>query len=336
VCPSCRRLLRIPGPGDESAPPVVVEEKQRESDIPKRERKRRKKKKVSAETPWDKESGQMDKGRLKSLPMGWLLAGGIVILTGAMIGLAVTMQRQPAGMPEGIPGVTEVVVPQLPAVAEPKHWYQKEELEELSRAFIKASTVEEMLPLVRDADRLADDIRRYYTEGKLEPMELTSLRVLQDRTAGEQRAVTLWIESKSYQPHFLNVCETADGLRVDWESWVGHSPMPWQEIMEKKPTEPVLVRSLLSLVEYYNMEFSDDQKWSSFRLSSPDGEHVLYAYVQRGSEEQIRLLRLISENSGGENRVSVTIRYPGGAKSGNQVILDRLVADSWLHIDTKP
>jgi hypothetical protein len=226
------------------------------------------------------------------------------------------------------------VAPEVPDA--PEHWYDKEAVQDLCRTFLAASTVEEMLPLIRHAEKLEPVIRRHYPDGKVERTELTGLGVARESTVDDWRAVTLLIQTKSYKRRFLNVCETADGLRVDWESWVGHSSMPWGEIIEKKPTEPVLVRALLSYVDYYNMDFSDDQKWSSCRILSPDGEQVLYGYVERGSDEQEKMFRLLAAEPVAEIRVILMIRYPEGARAANQVILDRVVADSWLIPDTKP
>lgn len=336
VCPSCRRLLRIPGPDDESPPLLVAEEDKAESDLPRGERKRRRKrKKVSEDTPWEQDVGQERAGKQRSLRMGWQLVVGLILLGGSVIWISHTMQKQPESTsPIRLPEVTDVVVPEAPAV--PELWYDKDAVHELCREFLAAASVEELLPLIRNADRLEPEIRRYYADGKVDKMELTGLRVARESRVGEVRALTLLIQTKTFVRQLLNVCETADGLKVDWESWVGQSSMPWAEMMEKKPTDPVLVRVMLSYVEYYNMDFSDDKKWGSCRLLSPDGEHVLYGYVLLGSDEQDKLFRLLAGDPSAENRVSLIIRYPEGARASNQVIVDRIVAESWLIPDTKP
>jgi hypothetical protein len=336
VCPSCRRLLRIPGPDDESPPLLVAfDEKAGEEVLPGVRRRRRIKKRVGRDIAWDDEKEPVSVGKQQAFRMGWLLMVGVFLLAGLLGWLGYTMKRQPETSGQiALPDVTEIVLPEVP-VASPS-WYDMEAVEKLSRAFLAATSVEELLPLIRDTERLEPAIRRYYPEGKLEKMELTGLGVVQDSMQGEWRAVTLYIDAKSFPRLFLNVCETADGLKVDWESWVGHSLMPWEEIIEKKPTDPVLVRVMLSGVDYYNMDFSNDAEWRSCRMLSPDGEDLLYGYVRVGSDEEVAIIRTVSSDPTGNHRMSLMIRYPAGARSKNQVIIDRVVADKWLIPDTKP
>jgi hypothetical protein len=311
---------------------VELEEKMEEEGSKGERKRRRKRKKTVEDAPWEEDPGQVRLGKQRALRMGWQLVAGVVLLAGLVIGLSLTMQKQPETFVP--PGLPDVAVPETAEV--PELWYDKEAVQELCRKFLAASSVEELLPWIRNADRLEPEIRRLYPGGKLDPMGFAGLSFARESTVGEWKALTLLIQTNSYQRRFLDVCETADGLKVDWESWGGHSSMPWEEMMEKRPTEPVLVRVLLSYVDYYNMDFSDEKKWVSCRMLSPDGEHVVYGYVGRGSDEQEQLFRLLSANAGAENRVSLMIRYPEGARSSNQVILDRVVAEGWLIPDMKP
>jgi hypothetical protein len=310
VCPSCRRLLRIPGAGDDS-PPLVVQAEQPGLENAKGERRRRRKrKKIADDMPWEEESGEERTGKKWGQRMGWQLAAGVMILAVLVVWLSLTMQQQPEPEPvlsPGVPDMTGIVVPEVPEA--PELWYDKDQVQELCRAFLAATSVEEMLPMIRDAGRLEPEIRRHHAGGKVDKMELAGFGIMRESTVGQWRALTLQVQTRSFMRRFLNVCETADGLRVDWESWVGHSSMPWEEMMEKKPTDPVLVRVLLSYVDYYNMDFSDDQKWSSCRMLSRNHESI---HIRQGAGVESRsagLWHLRRDRRGAGNRQLVLPRF---------------------------
>jgi len=80
-------------------------------------------------------------------------------------------------------------------------------------------------------------------------------------------------------------------------------------------------------VDYYNFEFSDERKWQSYQLRSPDGQHVVYGYVKRDSSAD-KELRPAEKNSG--NLVTVSLKFPVGETSKNQVLIEQILADGWV------
>ena len=88
--------------------------------------------------------------------------------------------------------------------------------------------------------------------------------------------------------------------------------MPWSEFLTKRPTEAVEFRVRLSPIDYYNFGFADDAKWQSYRLDSPDGEHSIYGYTERGSVLDARLRPPPDTKS---MPVLLSLRFPEGAES---------------------
>ena len=83
-----------------------------------------------------------------------------------------------------------------------------------------------------------------------------------------------------------------------------------------------------SPVDYYNYDFSDDREWRAFRLESPDLEHVLYGYVPRYSDME---LRLDPPGDGDETLAFVlSLKYPEGAGQENQVLIGKVEASGWV------
>lgn len=72
---------------------------------------------------------------------------------------------------------------------------------------------------------------------------------------------SITVSGAEFETKQMDFIDGADGLKVDWESWVGWSEMPWDDFLKIKATEPKLVRVMLKWVDYYNFDFSDEKKW---------------------------------------------------------------------------
>lgn len=201
-----------------------------------------------------------------------------------------------------------------------------EKAETLVKKFLEAKSVEEMLPLIRNADTVEAKLRAYYPDGVIENPEMMrfdSSNALSHRDG----LVSIAIVTKGYEKKQVGLVEVDGELKVDWESWVGWSEMPWSELVKQKPLEPTLVRVILKNVDYYNFDFSDERKWRSYSLISPDESHVLYGYVQRNSA----LDKAIRPN---ESKAVVyqtlKIHFTESKDTRKQVIIDEVVADGWV------
>jgi hypothetical protein len=120
-----------------------------------------------------------------------------------------------------------------------------------------------------------------------------------------------------------------DRYTIDWESWVGYSEIPWGEVGKIRPREPTLFRVLASPVHYFNFGFSDDRKWRSYRLQSPDRKHTLYGYVERFSIQESMLSRL---NVKSDQARAYILRIRFVDDSGpDQVVIEEVVESGWVN-----
>ncbi len=128
-----------------------------------------------------------------------------------------------------------------------------------------------------------------------------------------------------------------DRLLIDWESFVGYGERTFAELTRSRPTEPVLIRALVELDDYYNFEFNDETKFISLKLSSPDGASYVNAYCERESD----MGRWLSDDlgSGPDNSLikgySVWVSYPANAQSGRCLQLVQIPAGRWLILPQK-
>ena len=353
VCPSCRRMLRIPATDEETAPLVAplkrVDFADDDTPLPRGEKrsrsKRKKRKKPSeAETPgWDASAGIWRASRKKGKRTLQSVAGWTLVVA-AMFGSAFLLVKldEPGKTAEG---GTQVDVSKDPVQAPlllpdeeleepielPKIMQRDEEdllalAQPIAEAFLTATSIDQILPLVRDRERLKPHILAFYPDGKIEPSGLAIFNST-GRVSYKDSFASISIQTPDFRTKQLAFVDGADGLKVDWESWVGWSEMPWDKLIESRPTRPVLVRATLNWIEYYNFDFSEESKWRSFRLVSPDGEHALYGYAERNS---LLDQRLRPSEKTASVAVTLRIRFPKDGEARNQAVIEEYVADGWV------
>ena len=100
-----------------------------------------------------------------------------------------------------------------------------------------------------------------------------------------------------------------------------------------RPTSASAFRVNLEPIDYYNFDFRDDGKWQSYRLESPDQEHSVYGYVERGTLQESQIRPSPDRKS---VPLMLALKFPEGATSSNQVIIERLVHDGWVEKGEAP
>ncbi|MGI8602685.1 MAG: hypothetical protein ACR2OZ_06750 [Verrucomicrobiales bacterium] len=199
--------------------------------------------------------------------------------------------------------------------------------------FLKASTIDEVLSVVREPERVEPLLRAYYRENPVTPMDYRRLPRRHELQAFKN-FVSGAAEGPNFESPLLAVQRVPRPMKVDWEASVGYCEVSWEKLPEVRPTTPTLLRARLAKDDYFNYTFSDEAAWECFRLSSLWEEHHLYAYAQRGTPLAMELARRTRQNR--LSMVSVRIRFPEKG-APNQAELTELVADGWLvHGDNVP
>lgn len=200
------------------------------------------------------------------------------------------------------------------------------EAEPMAGVFLNAATVDEILPLVRDPAVAEARIRDFYPDEKIKAAGLSYFNTQGNvLTLGEVRSVV--IRTRDHEDRALAFVETPDGLKIDWESWVGWSEMPWESFLSSKPGTAHLFRVNLSPVEYYNFEFADESKWQSYRLESPDKEHAIYGYAPKGS---VLSAKLRPEDESQKSALMLALKFPPVSSTSTQVEIESLRGDGWV------
>ena len=195
-----------------------------------------------------------------------------------------------------------------------------------ARTFLEADTVEKLLPLIRNPEKVGPKLREWYPDGKVPAVGLSrpadTVGVVPDSKIIFSKFFTRDFDEKQ-----IAFFDGDGGLKVDWESYVGWSEIPWSEFIAERPSKPLLFRVSLNKEEYYNFDYSDDAKWQSYRMVSPDGQHILYGYARKDSAV-VEALRM--DEAGETLKTTLLLRFQGGGDSKNQVLIEKIVADGWI------
>ena len=198
--------------------------------------------------------------------------------------------------------------------------------EPLAEKFLNATRVEDLLPLIAYPEKHKEKMMAYYSDGSVKPRGLIPFGsntevIFKDANAG------VIVRTSDYKSHTLVFVETEEGIKIDWESWVGWSEMPWKTMIETKPTKAILVRAKYRAASYYNFDFSDEKKWSCYEIASPDESHFIYGYVERGSDLDIMLKPNRKNVFVG---VTLKISFAEGSQNEKQVLIHDRLADGWI------
>lgn len=340
VCPSCRRLLKIPQAGDVPPPllapvrsvPAVApppEERDETAEEPatvepghrRSSRNRRKHETHSWEAAPRRRNRSLTLER-RHMAIGLVAGAGALLLILAAVWAS--FRRDHAAVTER----AALPPPPAPAAEVSEVLGDSEFLlmaEPLAKTFLAAKHVDEILPLVRNPETAETRIREWYPEGDIDPAGLNRFNVTGEvkHKGGIYQVV---VETRSFEYRMLSFVRGSGGLLVDWESWAGWSELPWNEFLAAKPVEPKRFRVVLRKADYYNFGFSDEEKWRSYQLDSPDRDVTVYGYVERGGLLDERLRASADEK---ESLFVLDLRFPADGHSRNQVIIERIVTDGW-------
>ena len=205
-----------------------------------------------------------------------------------------------------------------------------EELERVVKGFSNSGTVTERLAFVREPERVRPLMLHYYGGEQIEAEGYNSLDKTQ--VSYQKGFFTTYVQTSDFS-EFSIVIENLgkDGdthYLIDWESWVGYGDMKPEEMRERKPIEPQLMRVMISNTDYYNYHFSDELEWSSFRLGVRDSEFPFLGYLKRGSEMEQELRASLKEQS--SVPFAIKVAYPPNSRSMDQVEVVEILSAGWV------
>ena len=211
-------------------------------------------------------------------------------------------------------------------------------------AFIKAPDINTRLKLVIEKAGLSERMKEFYgARGGVNP------EIGKPVSSSPVNIGLLAYNSIAFQsPSSPTAIGRASFLRapdgkpkLDWESFVGWSPVPWKALTEGRKQEETLIRAYVSKDDYYNYEFTDTQKFSSYRIRNTDGSLAINGFVEKGSPIASALLSRFDEveaavrtqspeRTGVWLPLTLRVKFPPTAGSDHCVHLMEIVESGWL------
>ncbi len=206
------------------------------------------------------------------------------------------------------------------------------------RKFVSAPTIEEMLPLVRDRERVEPKIRAYYTaERPWKPIEVNNKFEPSEMFAVDGDFIVLQLVLANYAEMPVSFERKGETFFADWESFTGYGEMSWDELQEKRPGQPVLMRVVIEKsinTDYWNEAFTDHTTHNCYLLRDLKNDHRISGYTRKDSAPDVQLRRwlkpLPQPASLCRALAVVSLRYPVNSKGAHQVEIVEFLENGWV------
>lgn len=119
---------------------------------------------------------------------------------------------------------------------------------------------------------------------------------------------------------------------LDWESFVGYSPLSWDEFRDIRPVDSMKVRVYFEPSELYYPPFDDTEVFAPARLTDPQSTVPLIGYLRKGSSAALILRHLVhSRHSNARYPVILKLRFPQGDNiDPNLVEITDVIQTNWI------
>ncbi len=207
--------------------------------------------------------------------------------------------------------------------------------------FFQAGTLDERLPLVRNANRVKPLMEAYYQREPLTSYKLRDLGWLVRVDEPGYRFGYVQALFEDATPSSLVIEETTDGqMLIDWECLVRYGELAWKDFLRLKPVKPTLMRLIasrpVSAPLSSNAASGAPREWLELRHPAEAGT-ILGSF----DSQDPRFAGLLDQlNQGKWKDVPVTLRLcfpePPNPSSENKVQIADVEGKGWLILGGKP
>ena len=195
----------------------------------------------------------------------------------------------------------------------------------------QAKTWQDKLPFIKDAKRVEPLMRDYYEAQHMDDPIAGQLNgSLRFRFHGVEVITLFYDSSRSTGRVDVALMQDPSGQwQLDWESYVGYSELGWTRFKKERPTTAKLFRCFASLGDYWNFEFSDEAKYLSVHMLSPDGLTSLHGFCEKDSSLGKEVANVLTDSSA-KRHVTLRLAFPPNSESDHCVKIIGLAAERWL------
>jgi len=146
----------------------------------------------------------------------------------------------------------------------------------------------------------------------------------------------LWGLREDFAPFQAYFIREGGRLRLDWRATEAFSEIPIADLPSAGKVSGVTVRCLAEAKAFHTMAFPED-RFRSFLLSGSDPEHILWGYVEAGSELDLELrdaltrqVGILEEKQPGQKkRLTLVLETPESRQRENQFLISEMLHIEW-------
>jgi len=267
----------------------------------------------------------------RPLPWGWfvlfgLLCGGAVVWS--LVNLSSNSAKPETARDESVARLEEDARENAAAEVRVDH------ITHAARDFVAASSIKQMLPLVRQQERVGPLMTEWYAKHPLKSGRFQSLETFRPITLGDRASfwqIGCYLTDGTKREMIME--ELPDGrIAVDWETSVVYQPMDWNDYTRTRPAGSFDFRVMLEPDSFYSHEFANTGRWSSFRLTTLNGDSALSGYALRNSEITRYIENLVSRNRGKPVALILRLSIPPDLKSPRGVVIEKVLSEHWVYM----
>ncbi len=233
------------------------------------------------------EWGQVQRG-----PLRWILIMGgtaaVIVLLGVFLLPAINapnagredLAERPSAVdenktPEGVAAVDGLL-------------FRQPEAARIYRSFVQAAHPDDILPMIRDGAGLNDVLRQHW-----QPMRISSQWEPSPDTGWSTHArqsfpfATLAGHLPDNSKFTACFIVENDRLLLDWKATTGYGTASFPDLESGRGNGDE-IRGEISMTDYYTLAFPE-QTHQAFRLTSPDGQDIIWCYAPRESTVYSRI-----------------------------------------------
>ncbi len=211
--------------------------------------------------------------------------------------------------------------------------------------FLAADTVDKLAAEVRHPEVTRPRMERYYAATPLKARKKRSeSQSWNEIRIGDGEFIRASWELDDFRIYTITLELTSGSApKVDWESFVNWSELPWKDFLKSPPEQSINYRVTATISDkdqYYNY-FSKGRELDllCFKLEDPEKYGSCWAYCDKDSEVASTLLiQLKSARRQGlvnaEGKTAITcilrLRFPPEGMKSNQVLIEKFINDSWV------
>jgi hypothetical protein len=211
--------------------------------------------------------------------------------------------------------------------------------------FLEADSLEKMAAEVRHPELSRPRMERYYAANPVKPRKKRSESQSwsEIRIAETEFIRAAWeLDDFRIYPVALEIIPGGDP-KVDWESFVNWSELPWKDFLKTPPDQSVDFRVTVTHEpgdQYYNYSFKGRElDLMCFKIEDPERYGSCWAYCDKDSEAASQLLfhlksarRQRQVNQDGKVAISciLRLRFPPEGRKTNQVMIEKFIHDNWV------